>query len=410
MRVCHVTTNAFVRRRALLLAVGVLVCATALGVTASPSSAATRPTVTIGVIAPLDAGLTNFGHGIRDSVVLAAKQANARGALKGWTVKVTAVDDSSDPVKGEAAARTLAADANVVAVIGPYNSGVAQKAAPILAAQGIPLISPGNTLTSLTVGEDSASPRRQWDTYFRLVGPDSRQAEFLASEAKRLGFEAAAVVSETKAVSQGLADEFVAAFEREGGTVAVQKTVPDGASAPEFTDFVTVAQAADPDLVFFGGEYQVAATLRTTATNAGLTAPMMGGDGMKDDAYIDSTGKAAKGSYATTVGVPLKLQPGAKQYLAAYRAARFSSQPSDFGPYAYDGANIVIDALARELANQSSLPEQLRANLVRDLQRTNRTGVTGKIKFDNFGDTVDPTFTLYKVGGSPLTWGAQTAK
>jgi hypothetical protein len=70
----------------------------------------------------------------------------------------------------------------------------------------------------------------------------------------------------------------------------------------------------------------------------------------------------------------------------------------------------VIDALARELANQSSLPEQLRANLVRDLQRTNRTGVTGKIKFDNFGDTVDPTFTLYKVGGSPLTWGAQTAK
>src|SRR5438105_4011972 len=104
--------------------------AATIGAPGEAVSAAARPTVTIGVIAPIDAGLTHFGLGIRNSVILAAKQANTRNAVKGWTIKVEAVDDSSDPATGEAAAKTLAADPNVVAVIGPYNSGVAQKAAP----------------------------------------------------------------------------------------------------------------------------------------------------------------------------------------------------------------------------------------------------------------------------------------
>jgi branched-chain amino acid transport system substrate-binding protein len=390
--------------------VAVSLCATALGAAALPSSAASRPTVTIGVIAPINGGLTSFGHGIRDSVALAVKQANARNAVKGWTIKVEAVDDSSDPATGEAAAKTLAADPNVVAVVGPYNSGVALKAAPILAAEDIALVSPGNTLTSLTVGDDASNPTRQWDSYFRVVGADASQAEFLAEEATRLGFKTAAVVSETKPVSKGLADQFVAAFKKGGGSTVVQKVVPDGATAPDFTDFVSAAKAAQPDLVFFGGEYNVAATLRTTATSGGVSAPMMGGDGIKDPAFITGAGDAAKGSYASTVGVPLKLQPGATKYLAAYRAARFSSAPSDFGPYAYDAANIVIASLAKGLAKKSSLPDDIRATVVRDVQKTNSTGVTGKIKFDKFGDVADPKFTLYKVAGSPLSWGAQTAK
>ena len=37
-------------------------------------------------------------------------------------------------------------------------------------------------------------------------------------------------MSETKAVSQGLADAFADAFAKGGGTVTVQQTVPDGAT------------------------------------------------------------------------------------------------------------------------------------------------------------------------------------
>jgi branched-chain amino acid transport system substrate-binding protein len=204
-----------------------------------------------------------------------------------------------------------------------------------------------------------------------------------------------------------LADEFVAAFKKEGGKVALQKTVPDEASEADFTDFVTAAKAADPDLVFFGGEYEVAATLRTTASSAGLTVPMMGGDGMKDPAFISATGDDAKGSYASGVGVQLREQPGAKKFLAAYRAARYDSPPSDFGPYAYDAANIVLGTLVKELKGKTTLPDGIRAKVVSDVQRSKDTGVTGKVAFDKYGDAVAPKFTLYRVAGSPLRWVPQ---
>ena len=67
---------------------------------------------------------------------LAVQQANATNPIKGWTIKVRVLDDSSDPDKGAAAAKKLAADPTVVAVVGPYNSGVAQSVLPVLAKRG----------------------------------------------------------------------------------------------------------------------------------------------------------------------------------------------------------------------------------------------------------------------------------
>ena len=261
------------------------------------------------------------------------------------------LDDSSDPDKGAAAAKKLAADPTVVAVVGPYNSGVAQSVLPVLAKRGIALISPSNTLTSLTLGENAAEIARPFPDYFRLVGPDSLQAQFLAVQARARGFSSVAVVSETKAVSQGLADAFADAFAKGGGTVTVQQTVPDGAT--NFADFLAAVASAPPGLVFFGGEYQVAAALRTAATEAGVTVPLMGGDGINDAEYITGAGPAAEGTYASGVGVPLLTLPGAADFRAAYAAAGYTAAPTDYGPYAYDATNVVIAALAHTARGQA---------------------------------------------------------
>ncbi len=382
-----------------------LVVALAMVPTADAAGAA-RPTVVVGVIAPVDGGLVEFGRGIRDSVLLAVRQAQDARTIKGWQLEVRVLDDSSDPTKGEQAAKTLAGDRRVAAVIGPYNSGVGAVIAPVLARKGIPLLSPSNTLTSLTVGEDAARPKRQWDTYFRLVGPDSRQAQFLAAQAKQLNIRTAAVVSETKAVSKGLADEFATAFKAGGGTVSVQQVVKDGATAADFGAFVTAAAPTRPDLVFFGGEYPVAAALRGAATAGGLTAPMMGGDGMNDPAYITGAAAAAAGTYASGVGVPLARLAGSAAWLASYRAAGFTSAPTDYGPYAYDAANLVIGQLVKSMRGRSSLPTDLRAQVVRHLGRVSTAGITGHLEFDRYGDATQPSFTLYRVQGTPPAWTA----
>ena len=381
-----------------LLATSVLValCASAV------SAAASKPTVTIGVIAPVNGGLTSFGQGIRDSVELAVAQANKKKAIPGWTIKVKVLDDSSDATKGTQAATAMVADESVVAVVGPYNSGVAAAALPTLAQGGLALVSPSNTLTSLTLGADFTKPVRPYANYFRLVGADAAQAVFLADQARKLGYTKVAVVNETKAVSSGLADQFAAAFTKAGGMVTVRQTVPDGAD--NFTDFITAAAPTAPGLLFFGGEYNVAVTLRTQATAAGLTMPLMGGDGMNDAAYITGAGAASTGSYASGVGVPVAQLPGAAKFIADYKAAGFTTQPSDYGPYAYDAANAAIASLQKALKGKQSLPSGIRTQVVKDLQQTKQTGVTGTIQFDQYGDITAATFTLYKVAGSPLAW------
>jgi branched-chain amino acid transport system substrate-binding protein len=200
---------------------------------------------------------------------------------------------------------------------------------PALAEANLAMVSSSNTLASLTVGDDSLNPTRQFPNYFRLVGSDAQQGVFLAEQALALGYTTAAVVSETKAVSKGLADVFASAFTANGGTVTVTHGVPDGAT--DFADFI--AAAGDPDVIFFGGEYPVAATLATQVTAAGLTVPVMGGDGIKDDAFItQARPRWCTGRFG---GVPADELTSADEYFAAYGGGVMSPSPT---AYAYDAA------------------------------------------------------------------------
>jgi branched-chain amino acid transport system substrate-binding protein len=387
------------------LALGALAAAGATATAGAAPAQAAPKVVKIGVLAPLDAGLTEFGKGIRNSVQVAIDQANKADAIPGWEIELVAVNDSSDPPTGAAGAATLVADPAVIGVVGTYNSGVAQAALPVLAPAHLALVSPGNTLADLTLGPDAANPVRPNDNYFRLVASDALQAPFLAKAVRQTGARRVAVVSETKAVSKGLADSFAAAFKKDGGTVAVQQVVPDAAT--DFKDFLDAALPDKPDAIVFGGEYQVAAVLRKQATAAGYKGPIVGGDGIKDAAYITEAGAASKGDLASTVGVPLESLGGAKAFLKAYKKAKFSDPPSDFGPYAYDAANLIISAAKKILAGPAdAIPADARAQVVAAIQASHTKGVSGPISFDAFGDTTHRVFTLYRVDGpkKQLVW------
>jgi branched-chain amino acid transport system substrate-binding protein len=109
------------------------------------------------------------------------------------------------------------------------------------------------------------------------------------------------------------------------------------------------------------------------------------------------------------VGVPIETLAGADEFLAAYGAAGYTTDPTDYGPYAYDATNTVIAAAAPLLSGKKSLPSGVRAKVVAGIQRADRAGLTGHIAFDAYGDARDPQFTLSRVGGSPPAWVALPA-
>jgi branched-chain amino acid transport system substrate-binding protein len=393
-------------RRTLLVAVTVLAMlgAAACGnddePTAGGDAAGGDRVVKIGVVAPIDGGLTDFGRGILNSVELAVAEANEADAIPGWTIEVEAVDDSSDPDTGVDAVQALIDDDDVIGVVGPYNSGVAEAILPSLDEAGLALVSPSNTLASLTLGDGEESVRPH-DNYFRLVASDAAQAPFLAQQAYEEGVRSVAVVSETKAVSKNLADDFSAAFTELGGTVGSTAVVAD--DADDFTAVLEEALAATPDLIFFGGEYDVAATLRSQATEQGYEGDIMGGDGIKSDDYIEAAGDGAEGTWASSVGTPLDQLESAADFVAAYEAGDYEGSPTDYGVFAYDAANAIIRAAAEVLADLQGTPSEVRADLVTALADISFDGASGPVAFDEYGDTTERVFTLYRVDES-LEW------
>jgi branched-chain amino acid transport system substrate-binding protein len=354
--------------------------------------------VKIGVVAPLSGALTAIGVGIRNGADLAVKQANEAQKIKGWKIVLAPEDDTATPDVGANAATKLSDDKSVMAVIGTLNSSVAEKVAPILNGQKVVMVSPSNTNPSLTQGTDPNKKVRPFEYYFRVATTDAIQGPFAANfaynDAKKRNV---VVIHDKKTYGQGLALQFKAQFEKDGGKVPTVETVePDD---KDFSAVLSRVKRFNPDMIYFGGEYPAASLLTSQADQQGLKVPLMGGDGIFDKTYIDVAKEAGEGDFATSVGAPTDQLPTAKAFVDAYKAAGYADPYSAYGAYAYDAANAIIDALSKVLPDQSKIDDALRPKFRQAVQDGSIDGVTGKVAFDEFGDTTTRILTVYKVDG-----------
>ena len=354
--------------------------------------------VKIGVIAPLSGDLTATGTGIRNSVDLAIKQANDKNKVPGWRIELAAEDDAAKPDVGAQAAAKLSSDAAVVGVIGTYNSSVALQVAPVLDRANIVEISPANTNDTLTRGENFATaPARPHKNYFRTATLDSLQGGFAADYAYNdLKARNVVVIHDKKAYGQGLADSFKARFTKDGGKILTTETINPGDK--DFSAVLTKIKPMNPDLIFYGGEYPEGSLISRQAHGPqGIKAPVMGGDGLVDPTYGKAAGAAANGDYATSVGAPPEQVESAKQFIADYKAAGYKDSYSAYGALAYDSANAIINALPAALGSATAVNDTVRRAVIDAVQKASFNGASGPVAFDQYGDTVTKTLTMYKV-------------
>jgi branched-chain amino acid transport system substrate-binding protein len=366
--------------------------------TISGGSAQATKVVKIGVIAPLSGDLTATGTGIRNSVDLAIRQANEKNKVPGWRIELAAEDDAAKPDVGAQAAAKLSSDATVVGVVGTYNSSVALQTAPVLDKANIVQISPANTNDTLTRGQNfKASPTRPYKNYFRTATLDSLQGGFAADYATNdLKAKNVAIIHDKKAYGQGLADSFKAQFEKNGGKIVATETINPGDK--DFSAVLSKIKPLNPDLIFYGGEYPEGSLISSQAHGAqAMKAPVMGGDGLKDDTYIKTAANAATGDFATSVGAPPEKLDSAKQFIADYKAAGFKDDYTAYGALAYDAANAIISTLPTALGSATSVDDSVRRKVVEAVGKVNFGGASGTVAFDQYGDTVTKTLTMYKV-------------
>jgi branched-chain amino acid transport system substrate-binding protein len=352
--------------------------------------------VKIGFIGPLSGSLTALGVGMKNGADLAIRQANEKKRIKGWKIVLDAQDDTAVPDVGANAAAKLTDDPAVVAVIGTLNSSVAEKVSPILDKAQVVMVSPANTNPTLTQGPDPNKKQRPSQYFFRVATTDAIQGPFAADfVADTLKAKNVVIIHDKKVYGQGLALAFKGRVEQKGTKVLAVETV--GESDKDFSAVLSRIKRFNPDLIYYGGEYPAASLLTSQADQQGIKTPLMGGDGIFSGTYIEVAKEAGSGDYATSVGAPTESLPTAKAFVDAYKAAGYKDPYEAYGAYAYDAANVIIEALAKVLEGKDEIDESVREELRDAVQATSLDGVTGKVAFDEYGDTTTRILTVYKV-------------
>jgi branched-chain amino acid transport system substrate-binding protein len=391
-------------KAAVLVAAGALMLA-ACGTNKTESSGGggqascdtTKGTLVIGVISPLTGELSALGQGIKHSTELAVDQANEKCTVKGYKLAVDAEDDQKTPQVGAQAATKLSSDPNVVGVVGTLNSSVSQSVQPILAQKNVLQISPANTNDTLTKGKDFATaPKRQYPTYFRTCTVDSLQGPFAASYlVGKAGKKNIAIVTNGLTYGEGLADEFTKKAQTLGAKIVTRQKV--GEKDTDFSGVISTIKPLNPDAVYWGGEYGQAGPLSKQLASAGLNVPVMGGDGIYDKQYIALGGRA--GDLATSVGAPTDTLDSAKAFVSAYKAKNYKEGYSAYGAFSYDAANTIITSLATTL-NGGTWGDDKRQDLLTNVGKYSADGATGKVAFDQYGDSTNKQLTVYQVSGT----------
>ncbi|HEX6541659.1 MAG TPA: branched-chain amino acid ABC transporter substrate-binding protein [Ktedonobacterales bacterium] len=357
---------------------------------------------------------TDAGVGLptQYGVDLAVQQNKDLGS--GYTLSVTHKNDvgtsGPDGSIGAANLQQLIADSSVMAVVGPFNSGVAKQEIPIANKNGLVLISPTNTNPGLTKQEFASEnginfqllhPAGKPNYYFRLCGTDDVQGKVDADIALAAPVNAtsAYVVDDSTTYGKGLANVFKQEFTSKGGTIAGSTSItPDQVS--NLPQLATTIVSKNVGVVFYGGVTSGGGgALKKALVEKNGNMPLVGGDGIADDpSWLTTAGSAAVDSYGTVAAPDISgLTSGAAQtFINAYHQAFPGKDLLPYSAMAYDGAMIEIQAIKNLIKAGKTVT---RAAVRDEVNGISYSGVTGQISFDTNGDNSgQKVFSVYGVG------------
>jgi branched-chain amino acid transport system substrate-binding protein len=174
-----------------------------------------------------------------------------------------------------------------------------------------------------------------------------------------------------------LAKEFTSNFK---GTVVGQESYTD--AEKDFSAIITNIKNKDFDVLFIPGYYGQAGLIIKQAREAGITVPIIGGDGFDSPELVNLAGATNLtnvyfSAHYSSLSEDAKVQEFMKKFKAKY-----SKDPNAFHALAYDSIYLLADAIERAgEADAAKVAEALSTT-------TDFTGVTGKVSIDEFHNAV----------------------
>jgi branched-chain amino acid transport system substrate-binding protein len=350
-----------------------------------PASAARAQDLVIGIAAPITGNLAHIGAQLVEAAQLAVDETNARGGIGGRRVVVRVEDDQADPKVATTAARKLAVDERVVAVLGHYSTAASLAAMPIYTKARLAAITPTAASADLT--------KRGGKYLFRMLSPSSVFARNLARYAvQTLGKKAIAVIHGQSDWGVSAKDAFVKELEKVGAKAAVLQPVNEADA--DFRGRLKKVKAANPDAVAILTYYTTGALVTLQARSVEITAPLIGTGALHEDKFIELAGPGnAEGVTVNTEFSSDDPTPVVRDFVAAHQKGHPDQKPDAYHALAYDAMRVMLGAIERAGADRDAVRDAIAAT-------TSFVGVTGTFAFNDQRerDATDQPYVVVKDG------------
>ncbi|HRD49636.1 MAG: ABC transporter substrate-binding protein [Candidatus Competibacter sp.] len=346
------------------------------------SSCTPPESIRIGFVGGLSGRVADLGIAGRNGAQLAVELRNQAGGVAGRPVELIIRDDVQKPEIAERVMRELIAQ-GVVAIVGPMTSAMAMRMTPVANDAKIIMMSPTVTTNDLSGLDD----------YFFRVTSSTRVTAVKSALYQRNVRHMQQVVAvydlSNQSYTENWLNEFRAAFTQNGGEMVKVLGFESG-SDTAFLPIVRNLLVNPVDGVVIIANSVDAALLCQQIRKLDSHVPIVVAEWGATERLVELGGKTVEGVTTAQIFDRNNTSPLYQMFYQSYRD-RFGHEPGFGGTAAFDAANVVLDALARQPPGQ---------NLKQTVLAMRRfAGVQNPVIFDDFGDAQRKIFITTVSGG-----------
>jgi branched-chain amino acid transport system substrate-binding protein len=327
---------------------------------------------------------------------LAVKEINAAGGVLGKQIDFIVHDSQYKMDVTAQTAKQFVEQDKVQAMIGYTDTDSVLAAGPTFQQAGIPFITVGATSPKI--------PSQVGDMMFLACFGDNVQAAAGAEFAfKNFGKTAYLLWDKGVEYTTLLGAYFKARFTELGGTIVLEDSYDD--KATDFAAQIAKVKALpqQPDFYYIAAmPYNVGPVVKQFR-DAGITGPIVGGDGYDTPDLVSVAGPASDNVYFSTHALmdATNGTDGIKKFIAAYNKEYGHDPENAFAALGYDTVYLLVDAIKRA---GSTDPQALKAAIeaTKDFP-----GITGSISFTAGSHVPQKGVTIIAVKGGKFTLGAE---
>jgi branched-chain amino acid transport system substrate-binding protein len=360
---------------------------------ASPAaSVATGGTIKIGGGFALTGGEASLDLPAAHGAQLAVKEINAAGGVLGSQIEFIVHDSQYKMEVTAQTAHQFVEQDKVPLFVGYTDSDSVIAAGHIFQNAKIPFITVGATSPKL--------PTQIGDLLFLACFSDNAQAAVGAEfAAKKFGMNATLLWDKGVEYTTLLGKYFKARFTELGGKILLEDSYED--KSTDFSAQITKLKAltTKPDFYYVAAMPDNIGTLVKQFRDAGITGPIVGGDGYDTPDLVKTAGPTTSNVFFTTHALMNATSgtDGIKKFITAYKAEYGHDPENAFAALGYDTVYLLVDAIKRAGGTDSAA---VKAALE---STTGFKGITGSITFTPQAHVPQKSVTIIDIEGGQLS-------